>query len=274
MRRRLLGFLLLGLLIHAAVFAQAPASAVRPAAAKPAVAKPPVPRTADGKPDLSGVWQGGSLSFAIGNDNASQYSAPTVPTAGTAPAKPEPMPYTAEAQKIMQGYRDRRGIDDPMARCLMVGVPRITSMPMPFQITQTKEQTLILYESFHAFRIIPSNGRPHPEDLEPSFMGDSTGHWEGDTFVVDVIGFNTKTWLGGVGTIHSEKLHVTERYTRTDFDTILYEVKMEDPEVFTKPYNQRATIRLRPNDRVREYECGENNEDIVRFETILKGQVK
>jgi hypothetical protein len=152
----------------------------------------------------------------------------------------------------------------------------LVSMPILIAPTalqaQTKDQTLILYESFHAFRIIPTDGRPHPEDLEPSFMGDSIGHWEGDTFVADVIGFNT--WLGGVGTIHSEKLHVTERYTRTDYDTIIYEVKMEDPEVFTKPYNQCGTIRLRPNDRVREYECGENNEDIVRFETILKGQAK
>ncbi|MEP6961751.1 MAG: hypothetical protein ABI995_06725 [Acidobacteriota bacterium] len=253
--------ILLGLAFGALAFAQAPA--------KPVAAKAPVPRTADGKPDLSGVWQGGSLSFAIGNENAAGYSNPAA-----APAKPEPMPYTEAAQKVRQAYLDRRGIDDPMARCLMVGVPRITGMPMPFQITQTKDQVLFLYESFHAFRIIPTNGRSHPEDLEPAFMGDSIGHWEGDTFVVDVIGFNTKTWLGGVGTIHSEKLHVTERYTRTDFDTMAYEVKMEDPEVFTKPYNQRGTIRLRPNDRVREYECGENNEDIVRFETILKGQAK
>jgi hypothetical protein len=193
--------------------------------------------------------------------------------APAAPAKPEPMPYTEAAAKIRQGYLDRRGIDDPMARCLMVGVPRITSMPMPFQITQTKDQILFLYEAFHAFRIAPFN-KPHPDDLEPSFMGDPTARWDGDTLVVDVVGFNDKTWLGTVGTIHSEKLHVTERYTRVDFDTIVYEVKLEDPVVFTKPYNQRATIRLRPNERIREYECGENNEDIIRFEEILKTQKK
>ena len=233
--------------------------------------KPPVPRTADGKPDLSGVWQGGNLSFAVGAANAAALGPASVPAA--APAKPEPMPYTEAAQKIRQGFLDRRGIDDPMARCLMVGVPRITTMPMPFQITQTKDQVLFLYESFHAFRIVPVN-KPHPADVDSSFMGDSVATWDGDTLVVDVIGFNEKTWLGGVGTIHSDKLHVTERYTRTDFDTILYEVKLEDPVVFTKPYNQRATIRLRAGDRVREYECGENNEDIVRFEEMLKGQGK
>lgn len=241
------------------------------APAKPVANKPPVPKTADGKPDFNGVWQGGSLSFAVGEANAAALGA-----AGggrVAPAKPEPMPYTEAAQKTRQGYLDRRGIDDPMARCLMVGVPRITTMPMPFQITQTKDQVLFLYEAFHAFRIAPFN-KPHPDDGEPSFMGDSVASWDGDTLVLDVVGFNDKTWLGGVGTIHSEKLHVTERFTRVDYDTIVYEVKMEDPVVFTKPYNQRATIRLRANDRVREYECGENNEDIVRFEEILKSKSK
>jgi hypothetical protein len=231
-------------------------------------AKPPVPRTADNKPDFSGVWQGGSLSFAVGEANAAQLGPTRV---SAAPAKPEPMPYTEAAQKIRQSYLDRRGIDDPMARCLMVGVPRITSMPMPFQITQTKDQVLFLYEAFHAFRIAPFN-KPHPDDLEPSYMGDSAAHWDGDTLVLDVIGFNDKTWLGPVGSIHSEQMHITERYTRVDYDTILYEVKIEDPVVFTKPYNQRATVRLREHDRVREYECSENNEDIVRFEEMLKNQ--
>jgi hypothetical protein len=152
----------------------------------------------------------------------------------------------------------------------MVGIPRITTMPMPFQITQVPGQVLFLYEAFHAFRIVPTDGRKHPDDLEASFMGDSVGHWDKDTLVVDVVGFNTKTWLGPVGSFHSEKLHVTERFNRVDFDTITYDVTLEDPEVFTAPWNQRSTIRLRPNDRVREYECGENNEDILRFESILK----
>jgi hypothetical protein len=174
--------------------------------------------------------------------------------------------------KIVQEYRDRRGIDDPMARCLMVGIPRITGMPMPFQITQTKDQILFLYEAFHSFRIIPTDGRAHPDDITPSFMGDSVARWDGDTLVVDVTGFNDKTWLNGVGTFHTENLRVTERFTRVDFDTILYRVTMEDPEVLTKPWNQQATIRLRPEERIREYECGENNEDIVRFESLLKNE--
>jgi hypothetical protein len=98
--------------------------------------------------------------------------------------------------------------------------------------------------------------------------------WEGDTLVVDVTGFNDKTWLAGVGTIHSEKLRVTERYRRDTFETIVYDVTMEDPEVFTKPWHQQETFRLRPNERIREYECIENNEDIVRWEKLLESEFK
>jgi len=87
---------------------------------------------------------------------------------------------------------------------------------------------------------------------------------------VDVVGFNEKTWLAGVGTIHSDKLHVTERYTRDTSDTILYDVVMEDPEVFTKPWHEHEIFRLRPNERLREYECIENNEDLQRFEKLLE----
>ena len=96
------------------------------------------------------------------------------------------------------------------------------------------------------------------------------GRWDGDTLVVDVIGFNTKTWLAGVGTIHSEKLHVVERYTRDSADTVRYDVTMEDPEVFTKPWHEHEIFRLRANERLREYECIENNEDLLRFEKLLQ----
>jgi hypothetical protein len=129
---------------------------------------------------------------------------------------------------------------------------------------------VILYEIHHAFRIIPTDGRGHPDDMEPSYLGDSVAHWEGDTLVVDVTGFNTDTWLQGVGTIHSEQLRVTERYTRDTFGTIRYEATMEDPEVFTKPWTLYETLRLRPNERIREYECIESNEDILRFEKLLE----
>jgi len=157
-----------------------------------------------------------------------------------------------------------------MARCLISGVRRITFRPLPFEIIQQPNRLVIIYEVHHAFRFIPTDGRGHPDDMEPSYLGDSIGRWDGDTLVVEVTGFNTNTWLVGVGTFHSDKLKVTERYTRDTHDTIIYEATMEDPEVLTKPWKQYATLRLKPGERIREYECIENNEDIQRFEKLLQ----
>ena len=239
-------------------------------------AKPPVPRMADGKPDLSGVWQGGGaggLAFAIGADNAK--AARPSPAANPAPAAPvrrEPPPYQDWVQPRLKEIRDRRGIDDPSGRCLLVGVPRITSMPLPIKIVQTPTEVIFMYETFHAFRVIPTDGRGHPEDVDASFMGDSVGRWEGDTLVVDVTGFNDKTWLGvGGANIHSDALHVIERYKRVDYDTITYDVTIDDPKMFTKPWSPAPSfLSLRPGERLHEYECIENNEDILRYEELLK----
>jgi hypothetical protein len=234
----------------------------------------PVPRTADGKPDLSGVWVGGGFALLFGEAELEAIKKADA-AAGRKPLPPsEPPPYTPAAEKRRQEYLARRGVDDPMARCLLSGVPRITVRPLPFEIIQLPNRVVILYEVHHAFRIIPTDGRPHPDDIEPTYLGDSIARWDGDTLVVDVIGFNTNTWLAGVGTIHSEQLRVTERYTRDTHDTIIYEATMDDPEVLTKPWKQYATLRLRPNERIREYECIENNEDLVRFEKLLQGEMK
>jgi hypothetical protein len=229
----------------------------------------PIPRAADGKPDLSGIWITGALALIVGDEEAKAIAQADV-AAGRKPLVREAPSYKPEAEAKRQYYLSRRGIDDPMARCFISGVPRITTRPLPFQIVQMRGQVIILYEAHHAFRIIPTDGRPHPVDLEPSFNGDSVAHWEGDTLVVDVTGFNEKTWLAGVGTIHSDKLHVTERYTRDTYDTILYDVTVEDPEVLTKPWHEHEIFRLRPNERLREYECIENNEDLQRFERLLE----
>ena len=247
-------------------------------AAKPA--KPAGPRTTDGKPDMSGVWQGGGasgLAFAIGSDNA-KAARPSDAAVAAAPASVVPSrvkpPYQDWILPKLKEIRDRRNIDDPSARCLLVGVPRITNEPLPIKIIQTKDEIAFLYETFHAFRVIPTDGRKHPDDIDPSFLGDSVGHWEGDTLVVDVIGFNDKTWIGAAGaTLHSDALHVIERYTRVDYDTITYDVTIDDPKVFTKTWSPAPTfLSLRPGERLHEYECIENNEDILRFEELLKNE--
>jgi hypothetical protein len=250
-------------------------------AAKPAApTKPPIPRTADGKPDMSGIWQGGGaggLAFAIGSDNA-KAARPGDTAVAAAPAAPQVSrarpPYQDWMLSKLKEIRDRRNIDDPSARCLLVGVPRITNMPLPIKIIQTPGEITFLYETFHAFRVIPTDGRKHPDDIDPSFLGDSVAHWEGDTLVVDVIGFNDKTWLGvGGASLHTDALHVIERYTRVDYDTITYEVTIDDPKAFTKTWSLTPSfLSLRPGERLLEYECIENNEDIVRFEELLKNE--
>ena len=142
----------------------------------------------------------------------------------------------------------------------------------PIQIVQTPQQVVILYEYMTIFRVIPLNAK-HRDDVEPTYMGDSVGHWEGDTLVVDVTSFNDKTWLIGAGTFHSEKLHITERYRRVNKDRIDYEAVMEDPEVLTKPWVYRQTMMLREGTRLREYTCVENNLDPGRYEKLLKDGV-
>jgi hypothetical protein len=231
------------------------------------------PRTAAGKPDMSGNWVATGAIMLFEGEEAFAAARAADAAAGRPPGNSgEAPPYKPEAEAQRQYFLSRRGIDDPMAQCLLTGVPRINFRPLPFEIVQLPDRMIMLYEIHHAFRIIPTDGREPPEDAEPSYLGESVAHWDGDTLVVDVTSFNTQTWLSGVGTIHTEDLKVTERYTRDSFDTIRYEATMEDPAVFTRPWTIRETFRLRPNERIREYECIESNEDLVRFQQLLQEQ--
>jgi hypothetical protein len=241
-----------------------------------------VPRASDGKPDLTGVWQGGSTqrgnweeaNAGVGvGGSGRDLSAPVTLSSNDRPAGREGAPYQPwAAQKVLEAF-NRRGIDDPTALCLPAGLPRTVMLGLfPQQIIQTPKQIVILYEYMNVFRVIPLNAK-HSEDLIPSYMGDSVGRWEGNTLVVDVTGFNDKTWLAGTGTFHSDALHITERYTRIDKDRINYDVIMEDPNVLTKPWTLHSTIMLREGTRLQEYVCAENNIDPERYEKLLKGGV-
>jgi hypothetical protein len=240
------------------------------AVAQAAAGADAVPRTADGKPDLSGIWIATSAIGLLEGPEAVQAARAADSEAGRELPPREAPAYKPEAEALRQRYLDRQGIDDPMARCLLSGVPRINTRPLPFEIVQQPDRVIILYEVHHGFRLIPTDGRDHPEDMEPTYLGDSVGRWEGDTLVVEVVGFNDKTWLAGTGTHHSEEMRVVERWTRDSADTILYEAVIEDPVVFEKPWRMSEIFRLRPNERIREYECIESNEDIVRFEELLQ----
>jgi hypothetical protein len=236
-----------------------------------------VPRTADGKPDLTGVWQGGTKlrgTWEEANSGLGVGGTGTDPSAPPVPASQQvitdPAPYQPwAASRVLESFK-KRGIDDPLGLCLPAGVPRISIVSLfPIQIVQTPTQVIILYEYMSVFRVIPLNAE-HPDDVVPTYMGDSVGRWEGDTLVVDAIGFNDKTWLTGTGTFHSDALHVTERYTRVDKDQINYQVTMDDPKVFTSPWTINTNMMLREGTRIREYVCAENNQEPERFEKILK----
>jgi hypothetical protein len=232
----------------------------------------PTPRTAEGKPDLSGVYQDssrrGSWDFEVPGE---------VP--GVAAARPrnaaaptgagDPIPLTPEARARAQALLNRRSVDNPTGYCIPAPPPRITASLFPLQFVQTPQQLVILYEYMGVFRVIPTDGRPHPVDVEPSFMGDSVGRWEDDTLVVDITGFKDGVWLQN-GILLSGSAHITERYTRVDRDQVNYIATVEDPNVFTKPYSIRRTFMLRDGYRVHEDVCSENNLDPVRFQEYLK----
>jgi len=191
----------------------------------------------DGKPDLSGVY-----GFAMGRGG---------PGANAMPLKPD-----AEKLKVVRGP-DYAGLT---ADCMPLGVPGSFNVPYPFQIIQTPKVLTIFYEYPNTFRIIPIDGRPHPDDVDPTWMGNSVGHWEGDTLVVDTIGLNTKTELNGYH--HSESMHVIERLQRAESGDLQYEATIEEPTLFTKPWVMPArTFPLRPElEKIDEFVC-ENNHD-------------
>jgi hypothetical protein len=211
-----------------------------------------VPRTSDGKPDLQGIWQ--ALTTAVWDiqDHAAQLGIP----AGQGIVKGNDIPYLPDALAKRRQNFTRRLTDDPEAKCYMVGVPRITYMPYPFQIVQTPRQVTILYEYVHTFRNIYIDS-PHPKGPIQWWMGDSRARWEGDTLVVDVVHFTDQTWFDRSGNFHSEALHVVERYTRGGPDHMLYEATIEDPKVFSRPWTISLPLyrRREPNARILEYEC-------------------
>jgi hypothetical protein len=230
------------------------------------------PRTADGKPDFSGVWQGGGISLygeVGGNTRSTAAVAKGAPP--TAPAaKPEPLLFKPELEAKVQAGAATAAINDPALKCLLPGVPRIYGMPMPFEIVQTPKELVIIFESFHAWRRIPFGGKH--DDPDPSFMGDSIASWDGDTLVVDVAGINGKTWLDGRGHFTTEQTHIVERY-KLNGDTISYEATVNDPATMTKPWKQTYTLtRLKEGERPLEYECIENNQDVPHMQSRGPGR--
>jgi hypothetical protein len=214
-------------------------------------------RTPDGQPDLRGIWQARNTANWDLLDHAGGYKLP----AGLGVVVGGEIPYKPEALAQKKKNFENRLTKDPVENCFLAGFPRTLYMPFPFQILQTPDAVIILSEYVHTWRWIPTVPFKRLEGYE-SWSGDPRGHWEGQTLVVESIGFNDQTWFDHVGNFHSDALKLTERFTRTSADTIAYEATIEDSKVFTKPWKiQMPFYRLQGMTRILEDECYLNAED-------------
>jgi hypothetical protein len=198
---------------------------------------------AAGPPDLNGVW-----------------SAPFTPDLSKALGHQPPFTDYGAAR-----FAKEDEIDDPLTKCLPIGPARgIQAGIMPFQIVQTPAVFTILFENQHTFRIIHTDGRSHPKDLDPTWFGDSVGHWEGDTLVVDTLGVDDRTWLDTAGHEHSDQLHLVERFQKIDNNNIKWTVTFEDAKFFSGPWSVTLPI-TRQNTEIMSYSCEDNEKDRVHL---------
>jgi hypothetical protein len=229
----------------------------------------PAPRAANGKPDLSGVWQveptpieeltrlfGNVRALDVPGDDALAVNKYIINM--LADFKPEEAPLRPESADLL---RERRGKNTPLARCLPIGVPADDLLVGPFKVIQTPALTLMLNEYENTIRQIYTDGRKPPADPEPLWLGYSVGKWEGSTLVVDTVGFNDKGWLDASGHPHSEALRVVERFRRRDFGHLDVQVTIDDPKMYTKPFSIKFTERLLPDSDILEDFCAENEKD-------------
>jgi hypothetical protein len=264
MRNRLTLALFLGAaaILFAVLWLAATPASVPAQTSKPA-------RTADGRPNLNGVWQAlNTANWDIQDHPARQGPFAALGAAFSVPAgkgvvEGDEIPYLPEAAEKKRQNAENWLTLDPEIKCYLPGVPRATYMPYPFQIFQTAEQVLIVYEFANATRTIYMNS--NEESPNDTWMGWSVGRWEGDTLVVDVTNFNDQTWFDRAGNFHSDALHVVERYTPVSPDVIDYEVTIEDPNVFSRPWKMRMPLyrRLEQNAQILEYNCVEFTEELL-----------
>ncbi len=211
-------------------------------------AKPkPAPRTAGGHPDLSGYWKG---------------TRDTVPGGNIAKDLPGlKLPLTPAGDAALQ--HNLTATIDPESLCIIGGIPRHNASGLPFEILQGAKKIAFLYW-YSYYRLIPVDSkRTHSEDPDPSFFGEEIGRWEGDTFVIDSVGFkDQKVWIDENANPHSDALHVVERWTRPDADHIHVVTLIDDPKFYTRPFTySRTWVAGKPDEAVQEYACSENNVD-------------
>jgi hypothetical protein len=209
--------------------------------------KAPPRRTADGKIDLSGLWTPTSVKYLLNL---------------AADLEPGKLPLQPWAAKVYEERIETNGKDHPGVRCLPSGIPEKLSVPDGIKIVHTPDVTLFLWDSRTIFRQVFTDGRSFPNDPQPTWMGYSIGHWEGETFVVETIGQNGKTWLDMRGLPGTESLRVVERYTRPSIGRINIDVTIDDPKAYTRPWDVRLTWELMPDLELIESICEENSKDL------------
>ena len=227
-------------------------------------------RTADGKPDLNGIWQ----ALGTAHWNLQDHQARTGPVlelgailaipAGQSVVEGNEIPYQPWAAARQKENYENWLTRDPEVKCYLPGLPRATYMPYPFQIVQTGNNDILMaYEYASASRVIKM-GKTEPPPVD-TWMGQSVGRWEGDTLVVDVTGFNDQTWFDRAGNFHSEALHVVERFTPVRPDVLDYQVTIEDPKVFTRPWKIQMPLYRRQdaNAQLLEFKCVEFVEELM-----------
>ena len=259
------------------VLSRALATALAVCVASAAVAAQPAngPRTKDGKPDLNGIWQAMNTANFDLEPHAARAAMALVPgqfvpvpapqvvalgAVGSVPAglgvvEGDAIPYTPAALAKKKENQENWLSRDPEIKCYLPGVPRATYMPFPFQIFQSNSHFFIAYEYAGAVRNVYLTD-PGPPQTD-SWMGQSVGRWDGDTFVVEATGFNDSTWFDRAGNHHSEALKVTERYTMTDRDHIQYQATIEDPKTFARPWTMSMPLyrHVNPNARLGQFKC-------------------
>jgi hypothetical protein len=227
------------------------------------------PRTADGKPNLNGIWQVlNTANWDLQEHAARPGLVVALGALGAVPAgagvvEGDEIPYLPAAAAQRKENFENRLTADPEIKCYLPGVPRATYMPYPFQIVQTPKYILMAYEYAGATRTIYMDKAPaSPAD---SWMGHSVGHWEGDTLVVDVTSLNDQTWFDRAGNFHSDALHVVERYIPLSPDALTYEVTIEDPKVFSRPWKMSMPLyrRLEKGAQLLEFKCVEFVEELM-----------
>jgi hypothetical protein len=271
---RVLSVLCLTAMATAPVVAQGPQQPVNPLLApNPYVSPPevkggPVPRLPDGKPDLQGVW----LVRAPGN-SMSMLSVETLGGGGRGARKgvivdpPDgKIPYQPWARAKQEDLAANHMNEESDAHCLLGGFPHASYTPFGFRVLQPPNEVVMVWEFMHAYRVIPLDGRPHLDAKTKLFMGDSRGHWDGDTLVVDVTNQLGRSWIDQAADFHSDAVHVVERFTPIDSNNMTYEATIEDPKVYTRPWKIAYFYSrvLDPKYEALEFACIEGEADINR----------